>query len=140
MRWNLNCFVVLNNIHRLKYCAYFFLKSLQRNGVVLCEVGNANEQGRGTRLNAHEKGSCVMGNANEQGRKCACCVRATGVQAGVLTAKDYAPAATFCLGAHILPRCTQESAHVTRHVPRKERLMQRVRRKKKWWSLQDLNL
>ena len=65
-----------------------------------CVMGNANEQGRGIRSNAHEKGSCVMGNVSKQGRKCACCVRATGVQAGVLTAKDYAPAATFCLGAH----------------------------------------
>ena len=34
MRWNLHCFVVLNNVHRLKYGAYFFLKSLQRNVVV----------------------------------------------------------------------------------------------------------
>ncbi|KXB53781.1 hypothetical protein HMPREF3190_00409 [Umbribacter vaginalis] len=100
MCWSFNCFVVLNNVHRLKHGAYFFLKSLQRNGVVLCGVGNANEQGRGIRSNAHEKGSCVMGNVSRQGRKCECCVRATCVQAGVLTAKDYALVATFCLGAH----------------------------------------
>lgn len=125
MRWNLNCFVVLNNIHRLKYCAYFFLKSLQRNGVVLCEVGNANEQGRGTRLNAHEKGSCVMGNASKQGRKCACCVRATCVQAGVLAVKDYdAPAARFA-SVHTGKRARDQARSAQRKT------MQRVRCKKK---------